>query len=422
MTTWTAPYRSEPLDAAITLPGSKSLTNRALILAALSDGPSRVIRPLHSRDADLMVTALEALGADFVAEGEDWLISPLTPGESRSATIDCGLAGTVMRFVPAVAALLDGAVSFDGDDRARERPMDQILQALRSLGVAIDDDGRGTLPFTVRGRGTVTGGPVALDASASSQFVSALLLAGPRFTDGIEIRHTGRAVPSRPHIAMTVQALAEHGVTVQSPDEHTWRIAASPIKAVDVAIEPDLSNAGAFVAAALVTAGRVRIHGWPHETTQAGDAWRDLAARFGGVVARDGDDLVVTGPTTLRGIDVDLSDVGELTPAVAAVCVLADGPSRLRGIAHLRGHETDRLAALAREFTALGGDVTETEDGLLIAPRTLHGGTFATYADHRIAHAGAVLGLAIDGIEVEDIATTEKTYRDFAGAWERFSA
>lgn len=422
MTTWTAPFRAQPLDSGIALPGSKSLTNRALVLAAIADGPSRVSRPLHSRDADLMVAALRSLGATFTAEGDDWLVTPLRSGDSGAVSVDCGLAGTVMRFVPPIAALTSRAVTFDGDTRARQRPMDQVIAGLRSVGVRIDDDGRGGLPFTVNGDGRVRGGTAQIDASASSQFVSALLLAGARFDAGIEVHHSGSSVPSRPHIDMTIAALADHGVEVETPDERTWRISPGPIGSSNVTIEPDLSNAGAFVAAALVTGGQARIHDWPHATNQAGDAWRDLAARFGGIVAREGDDLVVTGPETLRGIDVDLSDVGELAPVVTAVCALADGPSRLRGIAHLRGHETDRLAALAREFTGLGGDVTETEDGLLIGPGRLHGGVFATYADHRIAHAGVVLGLAVEGVEIEDIATTEKTYRDFPGAWERFSA
>ena len=414
---WPAPRATEPVDAHVSLPGSKSLTNRALVLAALSDGPSVVRRALCSRDTELMATALSSLGAKVDITGPDWQVAP---GElSGPATVDCGLAGTVMRFVPPVAGLADGPVSFDGDPHARTRPMGEVIQALRGLGVTIGDEGRGTLPFIVRGSGKVHGGKVTLDASGSSQFISALLLAGARYDEGVDVRHDGKPVPSMPHIDMTVDQLRLHGVDVDDTHSNRWHVLPGPIRAVDVAIEPDLSNAAPFLAAALVTGGRVTIRDWPRSTTQAGDALREIISLMGGHAEFTDDGLRVTGNGTIDGIDYDLHDVGELTPAVAALCVLASSPSHLRGIAHIRGHETNRLQALATEFNNVGGKVSETEDGLSIAPASLHGGTFRTYADHRIAHAAVIIGLAVDDVRVENIATTSKTFPGFAAAWSK---
>jgi 3-phosphoshikimate 1-carboxyvinyltransferase len=416
---WPAPLATEPVHATVSLPGSKSLTNRALVLAALSDGPSVVRRALRSRDTELMVRALSALGAEIDYSGEDWHVTP--HGVRGPTEVDCGLAGTVMRFVPPVAALARGSVVFDGDPHARTRPMGEALRALRALGVVVEDEGRGSLPFTVVGSGSVPGGTVTIDASASSQFISALLLAGACFDHGVDVRHVGKPVPSLPHIEMTVQQLRLHSVEVDDADANCWRVLPSTVRAVDVEIEPDLSNAAPFLAAAMVAGGEVTVRGWPRETTQAGDALREILTVMGGEVELSDEGLTVRGSGTVRGVDLDLHDIGELTPAVAALCLLADSPSHLRGIAHIRGHETDRLSALAREFTKLGGDVTETEDGLAIRPARLHGGVFATYADHRMAHAGVILGLAVEGVRVEDITTTSKTFPGFADAWTRLS-
>ena len=415
---WAAPYRPAPLDAVVALPGSKSLTNRALVLSALGDGPSLLSRPLRARDTVLMSQGLRALGVGVEEQGADWRI---TPAALRGpAAIDCGLAGTVMRFLPPVAALADGCAHFDGDPRARERPMATVLEALRALGVDIRDGGRGALPFDVVGTGAVPGGVVEVDASASSQFVSALLLAGARYRDGIDVRHTGKPVPSMPHIEMTVTQLRLRGVEVDDSDANRWVVSPGPVTALDQEIEPDLSNAGPFLAAALVTGGRVRVRDWPPHTDQAGDRWRDVLSAMGADVRRDGSDLVVTAGPAIGGVSLDLHDVGELTPVVAALAALADSASVLSGIAHLRGHETDRLAAIAAELGALGSDVTVTADGLTIRPAPLHAGLFHTYADHRMAHAGTVLALAVPHLEVEDVDTTAKTFPGFVAAWERF--
>jgi 3-phosphoshikimate 1-carboxyvinyltransferase len=419
---WTAPTATAPVDATVAVPGSKSLTNRLLVLAALADGPSRLRRPLRSRDTLLMATCLGALGAGVEdapgADGTpdvDWLITP-APLRGHVA-LDAGLAGTVMRFLPAVAALADGPVTLDGDPRARERPMAPLLGALRALGVAVDDAGRGRLPFTVQGTGAVTGGAVTLDASASSQFVSGLLLAGARFEQGVVVHHDGKPVPSQPHIEMTVEVLRDRGVVVDDGEPNTWRVEAGDISAFDVDVEPDLSTAAPFVAAALVTGGRVHVPGWPDQTTQAGDGLRDILDAMGADVTLDRTGLTVVGGDAIEGVDVDLHDVGELTPVVAALAALAQSPSWLRGIAHLRGHESDRLAALATEINGLGGRVTETDDGLRIEPAPLHGGRWATYHDHRMAMAGAVIGLAVAGVVVEDVETTAKTLPDFTRHW-----
>jgi 3-phosphoshikimate 1-carboxyvinyltransferase len=412
---WPAPRARHPVDAVVSLPGSKSLTNRALVLAALADAPSVVRRALRSRDTTLMAGALTAMGSAVDTSGPDWRV---TPGAFRGdVEVDCGLAGTVMRFVPPVAGLSTGTVSFDGDPHMRNRPIGEILAALRTLGVAVEDDGRGALPFRVRGAGSVPGGTVVVDASGSSQFISALLLAGARYDAGVDVRHDGKPVPSLPHIDMTVAMLREHGVDVDDSDANRWRVAPGPVRAVDHLIEPDLSNAAPFLALAAVSGGTVVVRDWPRSTTQAGDALRGILVAMGCEVDFVDEGLRVRGSGTLLGIDVDLHDVGELTPAVAALCALAEAPSHLRGIGHIRGHETDRLAALATELGGLGADVTEHPDGLTICPAPLHGGVFHTYADHRMAHAGVIVGAAVEDVLVEDVATTGKTFPDFATFW-----
>lgn len=413
---WPAPFASTPLEATVRLPGSKSLTNRYLVLAALADGTSRLRRPLRSRDTDLMAAALRRLGADITTTDDgDWIVEP---GPVRgNVDVDCGLAGTVMRFLPPVAALASGEVRFDGDEAARRRPMSTAIEALRSLGVRIDAPEGKTLPFTVHGQGGLDGGTVEMDASSSSQFVSGLLLAGARFDRGVTVRHHGKPVPSEPHIAMTVEVLRDAGVAVDDSDADRWQVEPGHIHALDVVVEPDLSNAAAFLAAAMVTGGRVHVPDWPHHTTQAGDAIRDVFDVMGGDVSLTREGLTVIGPQRPHGLDVDLHDVGELTPVVAAVAALADSPSWLRGIAHLRGHETDRLSALATEIRAVGGEVDILEDGLHIRPGPLRAATLHTYADHRMAMAAAVLGLAIPGVRVEDIDTTAKTLPGFADMW-----
>jgi 3-phosphoshikimate 1-carboxyvinyltransferase len=433
---WAAPAAAGPVRARLAIPGSKSMTNRALVLAALADGPGTIAGPLHARDTLLMRAALTALGATITDNGQydrgaagpapSWHVSPGRP--EAGASVDVGNAGTVLRFAPPVAALTSVRVEFHGDARAAQRPAGQVLAALRELGAVIDDGGRGAIPFTVHGSGALPGGAVTLDASASSQFVSGLLLAAPRFDKGAEIRHRGGLVPSAPHIAMTVAMLRDAGAEVETwarerdtpaGTADTWRVHPGVIGHHETIVQPDLSNAVPFLAAALVTGGAVTIAGWPAVTTQPAGQILDLLSAFGADCTLAEDGLTVTGTGRIRPVTADLADASESAPVAAALAALADGPSRLTGIGHMRRHETDRLAALAAQIGALGGDVSELPDGLAIRPRPLRasGQPFASYDDHRMVMAAAVLGLAVPGIEVENAATVAKTFPGFTSLW-----
>ena len=413
---WTAPHAAGPLHAVVSLPGSKSLTNRALVLAALAEGASRIRRPLRSRDTELMAAALRVLGIEVRDDGDDWVVTG-EPGvlSPVGSAIDVGNAGTVARFLPPLAALAKTAVTFDGDLAMRRRPLAPVLVALRSLGADLSSiDG---LPVTVRGSGSLAGGVVALDASQSSQFVSALLLSAPRFSQGIAVRHEGTRLPSLPHIAMTVDALRAAGARVDDTLAGTWRVDPGPLLPRDAVVEPDLSTAAAYLAAPLVAGGSVTVDGWPLGTRQPGAVLPDVLERMGALVSRHPTAVTVSAGDGLRGIDIDLADAPELTMVLTALAALADSPSQFRGVPHLRVQETDRLAALSSEINALGGDVRETEDGLTVTPRRLRGGLMHSYDDHRVAMAWAVLGLGVEGIQVDDIGTTRKTVPDFVGSW-----
>ncbi|WP_029115385.1 3-phosphoshikimate 1-carboxyvinyltransferase [Mycobacterium sp. URHB0044] len=414
---WPAPVAAKPVHATVTVPGSKSQTNRALVLAALAgpQGTSTLGGALRSRDTDLMIGALQALGVALDVAGTELSVSgAIAP--ARGATVDCGLAGTVLRFLPPVAALGTEVVTFDGDEQARSRPIAPLLDALRALGVALDGDG---LPFRVHGSGSVAGGTVEIDASASSQFVSGLLLSGATFTDGLTVVHTGESVPSAPHVAMTVSMLREAGVDVDDTLGNRWHVAPGAVAARHWAIEPDLSNAVPFLAAAIVTGGVVRIPGWPRVSVQPAGTIIELLEKIGAVVRQEDSYLEVTGPQAFGGFEADLHDVGELAPSVAAIAALAQpgSVSRLGGIAHLRGHETDRLAALTAEINGVGGQCEESADGLVITARPLHGNVWRSYADHRMATAGAIVGLRAVGVAVDDVGTTAKTLPDFPRMW-----
>jgi 3-phosphoshikimate 1-carboxyvinyltransferase len=417
---WDAPFRGDtPVSAVLTIPGSKSVTNRALILAALSKTPSILRRPLHSRDSALMIAGLQALGVGITQSvNGDLTITPATL--FGPAHIDVGNAGTVMRFLPPVAAMAKGIVYFDGDPRSHERPLAPVISALESLGVLIEHGGRYSLPMTLNAHGQLRGGTVEIDATLSSQFISALLLVAPATKNGITVKNIGESLPSLPHIEMTIAMLRDKGVVVET-STNQWTVKPTSMPGTDSVIEPDLSNAAPFMAAAMLVGGTVTIKDWPLSTTQPGDQLRAIFAQMGAKIERDGNDLSITGDqidgTGIHGIDIDLHDVGELTPSIASVCVFADSPSYLRGIAHLRSHETDRLAALATEINALGGRVIEEESALRIIPQPLHSGIFHTYDDHRLATAGAMIGLRVPGIKVENIETTRKTLPDFPGAW-----
>ena len=426
MTNWSAPFRGgltsvgEPINAKISIPGSKSATNRALILAAIAKTPSRLRKPLSSRDADLMVKGLQSLGCKLdeikTAQGFDYQI---TPQKLTGPTqIDVGNAGTVMRFLPPIASLATGLVHFDGDARSHERPLEPVIKALEQLGASIEHGNKYRLPLTINGSGEIKGGVVEVDASASSQFISALMLLGPATKNGLTIRNIGKSLPSLPHIQMTIQMLRQFGATVEV-GENSWTVISSDLLGQDLTIEPDLSNAAPFMAAAMICGGSVEILDWPKSTSQPGDQLRNIFAKMGARVEQSSEGLKISGSGKINGIDIDLHDVGELTPSIAAVAALASSPSTLRGIAHLRLHETDRLAALANEINNLGGDVTEGPGELLIKPAKLVASQiFKSYEDHRMATAGAIIGLAVKDLIVENIETTKKTLPDFPGMWQ----
>jgi 3-phosphoshikimate 1-carboxyvinyltransferase len=427
MTTWTAPHTTAPVRATVTVPGSKSQTNRALVLAALAaaqgQGDSTISGALRSRDTDLMIGALSTLGLHVDGSGPELTVSGrIAPGPN--ARVDCGLAGTVLRFVPPLAALADAAVEFDGDEQARGRPIAPLLDALRGLGVRIDGTG---LPFRVQGSGSVAGGTAAIDASGSSQFVSGLLLCGASFTEGLTVQHTASTLPSAPHIAMTVVMLRQAGVDIDVSTPNRWQVHAGAIAARHWDVEPDLTNAVPFLAAAVVSGGTVRITRWPAASVQAADDILGVLSKLNAVVTQTDSFLEVRGPASsqgFEGFDADLRAVGELTPSVAALAALASpgSVSRLTGVAHLRGHETDRLAALSTEINRLGGNCQETPDGLVITATPLRAGTWRAYADHRMAMAGAIVGLRVAGVEVDDIGATSKTLPEFPQLWARMLA
>ena len=430
---WSAPFRGRvPVDAHVTIPGSKSVTNRALILAAQAKSPSILRKPLVSRDSELMSAGLVAMGVGIEDKGDHWIVTPPTR-LTGPARIDVGNAGTVMRFLPPLAALAHGDITFDGDPRSYERPIGPVIKALEELGAEIDHGGRYSLPMVIKAKGSLGEGSLGegslgessqgetnlvIDASASSQFLSALLLIAPSMRNGLTVTHQGAPLPSMPHIEMTVAMLRQFGATVTvDSSAATWRVEQGELHGVDLTIEPDLSNAAPFISLAIVCGGSITVNDWPRETTQPGDQLRGIFATMGATVEYTDNGVKFTGGTSIHGIDIDLHDVGELTPSIAALAALADSPSHLRGIAHLRLHETDRLTALTTELNALGGNVTEEQSALHITPSALHGGIFHTYEDHRLATAGAVIGLVVEGIEVENIATTRKTLTDFPGLW-----
>lgn len=460
---WPAPLAPASSEAAgknalVHIPGSKSLTNRYLLLAALADSPSYLRAPLHSRDSALMIEALRQLGAGIELVptdspfGPDVKVTPLNfaqPGSAQAVSIECGLAGTVMRFVPALAALLPGEFAFDGDPHARQRPMGPVLKGLRQLGVQVDcEQGENALPFVLRSPGLasaegVSEAPVVrIDASTSSQFVSALLLMAPRLPQGMVLVHEGSSVPSIPHIQMTVEALRQMGVEVQEhypnqgneaeSGEYRWTVRPGSFPGFEMTIEPDLSNAGPFLAAAVVTGESVTIPHWPAPaadssagTTQVGDMWRELLPALGAQVRYAEGRLTVTGPAQLPEGDFsfDLSAGGELAPTMAAACAFVNGRVELTGIAHLRGHETDRLAALAAEINRLGGTAHDTADSLVIEaplPATAEAAPVLarTYDDHRMATFAAIIGLRRPNVVVQNVATVAKTMPEFTAMWE----
>ncbi|MGA1390713.1 MAG: 3-phosphoshikimate 1-carboxyvinyltransferase [Candidatus Nanopelagicales bacterium] len=416
MHNWHAPTINGAINSTLEIPGSKSATNRAFVLAALGDKNSVIANPLFARDTNLMLEALEKLGCNVVKKLNSVEISPMKKDHSE-ISIDVGLAGTVMRFVPPLAALSSGTSHFDGDERARNRPMKTLIESLKKLNVKVIDNHQGKLPFSIISDGQITGGEIEIDASESSQFISALMLVGAKFKNGLTIKHVGQNLPSLPHIEMTIEMLKEVGVKTNQINATTWRIDNQNINSKNWVVEPDLSNAGPFLAAAMVTKGEIKINDWPLQTTQAGNSWIKILSLMGANIQLNSKQLILKNDSEIKGINYNLNDVGELTPVLVAISLFANSKSEFTGISHLRGHETDRLAALVENITAIGGDAKETEDGLIINPKQLHGGVWKAFDDHRMATAGAVIGLKVKDIYVDDIATTSKTLPNFEEMW-----
>jgi 3-phosphoshikimate 1-carboxyvinyltransferase len=427
MATWSAPHCPGPLDAVCAVPGSKSESNRALVMAALADGPSELTGLLSARDTDLMVAALRHLGVRIEHHESSAVTTVSPPDRFRAAPggIDCGLAGTVMRFIPPLAALAGGPTRFYGDQRAGERPMAPLLSGLRQLGVRVDAD---NLPFTIDAPAELGGPRVVIDASASSQFISGLLLMGARLPHGLDLHHQGTSVPSLPHIQMTVSMLGARGVKIDDSQPGRWLVAAGPIMARNERIEPDLSNAAAFLAAGVLSGGQVQVPGWPLMTTQPGDLIRHVLEQLGAGITRDADALQATATGALRGTTIDLHAASELTPVVAALAAFAEGTTTISGVAHIRGHETDRLAAIEAELASLGVDVRQTADGVVIEGAGPTGAglqptrVLRSYADHRMAHMAALLGLVVPGVQLDDVDTVAKTMPDFTARWQAMLA
>lgn len=440
MQAWRCPTPSEPIDATVSLPGSKSLSARALLAAALADAPSQIEGLLESRDTALMRAALETLGARFTWHGGLLQVTPLVadqtpaglPPDNSTPVIDCGMAGTVMRFVPPLALALGVSLTFTGDQAALARPMEPLTDALEALGARFEWHGqRGRLPFTIHGAGL---NPqehlqVQVDGSKSSQFVSALLYLGAALQLGRAQSLTVSAkqpLVSVPHLQMSVASLRQCGVQVQAPEDYraeqlSWCVSGRPRGGRSV-IEPDLSNAGPFIAAPLVSAagGQVRILHWPTHTTQVGANWVEILKLFGAQVQLDQGTLL-SSSGALRGIERDASAEGELVPTMAALALVAASqgqPSKIWGIGHLRGHETDRLAAIAAQARKLGGNVDEGQDYLVFHPCTLHPAHLEAYADHRMATFAAIMGLNLPGISLDDVDATAKTMPTFTQLWD----
>lgn len=390
------------------------MTARALMLAVVSVGPTTLTHPSESRDSIVLARGLRTMGCHVSSvDDEQWLLRPRPL--AGPVHVDVEGSGTAMRFLPPVAGLADGPVSFDGSDVLRTAALGPQLDAMRELGIGVSTESGG-LPLTVQGIGRVPGGDVALDASASSQMVSGLLLAGPDFDRGLVLRHDGPPLSTAPHVELTVAMLRAAGAGIDDTTPNVWEVEPGRLFGRAWTIEPDLVATAPFLAAALVTGGQVTVPGWPTRTAQPGTALLGVLTEFGAHCAQSTEGLTVRGGGVLHGVDADVCRLGELVPVLAALAALADGPSYLRGIAP---GARDLVAGLAAAIGPLGGAVTEVADGVRITPARLSGGAFDTRADHRLAHAGAVLGLAVPGVVLSDVSCTAKSLPDFPGLWRR---
>lgn len=418
-----------PLDATVAVPGSKSITNRALVCAALADGESVLHQALDADDVAAMRDGLAALGIQVEEAGPPDEIGNVTlavrgcAGRPTAdvAVVDARHSGTTSRFLMPVAALTTGVVRVDGSLGLRARPMGPAIDALRQLGVTVTDAGSpGHLPVDISD-GPVAGGEREVPGSASSQFLSGLLMAGPAMRTGLVVRVAGPLV-SRPYVDMTVAVMERFGVTVERPDRDTFAIEPQTYRATELAIEPDASAASYAFAAAAIVGGRVTVEGLGTSTLQGDLRFVDVLESMGASVERHPDRTTVAVEGTLRGIHVDMRHISDTAQTLAVVAAFAEGPTRVTGIGFIRGKETDRIAAVVTELRRLGIDAEEELDGFLVRPGPLRPAVVETYDDHRMAMAFALAGLRAPGIRIADPGCVAKTFPGFWAFLERLRA
>jgi len=411
-----------PVVARLAAPASKSVTNRALLCAALADGTSRLTGAAAGDDADAMAAALAELGAG-VDRGDParWRVAG-TGGRPASPArpLDARLSGTTMRFLAAAATLTPAGAVVTGRPPLLRRPVGPLVAALRALGAAVADAGGGLPPVTAAGGG-LDGGRATVDAGASSQFASAVLLVAPYARHGVVL--AAERLGAAAYVELTAALMRRFGARVEPAGPAAWRVAAGhPYRAAELAIEYDASAAAHLFALAAATGGQVTVTNATPGTLQPDAALPELLAAMGATVTRDGPALTVRGPERLDAVDADLSAMPDQVTTVAAVAALAGGRSRLRGVGVARGHETDRLAALAAELAKLGVAVTELPDGLVVAgagPDRLRPARLATWGDHRMAMALAAVAARVPGVVIDDPGCVAKTYPGF---WDDLAA
>lgn len=405
-----------PVEAEVTLPGSKSYTNRALVLAALADGVSTLRAALFSEDTAVMAESLRRLGISVAEDSEALTFTVEGKGgiiPADRAELFVGNSGTTARFLTAMLALGQGEYLLDGVPRMRQRPIQPLLDALRQLGVdAASVTGSGCPPVRVRASG-LAGGKVRLPGNLSSQYLSALLMVGPCTRLGLEIEIQGDLV-SKPYVDLTVQAMQAFGAAVGCEGYRRFVVPGGQrYRARDYTVEPDASAASYFFALAAATGGRVRVRNLGARSAQGDVRFVDVLERMGCRVLREPDSITVQGPPSLRGIEVDMNAISDTVQTLAAIAPLASGPVVIRNVAHIRHKETDRIHALATELRRLGVVVDEFPDGLAIYPSLVRPGTVQTYDDHRMAMSFAVLGCRVPGITIENPGCVAKTFPDF---------
>ena len=414
---------SAPLDATIRVPGSKSITNRALVAAALANGTSTLTGVLAADDTEAMLDSLQRLGIDVTIDRSTATVTVIgTGGEVPPGPIDLDarMSGTTARFLAPILAWGPGPYRLDGAEQMRARPMGDGFDALTRLGARIEStDQPGHLPATITAAAPERTNEVRLRADASSQFVSGLLLSAPLRPNGLVVRLDGEIV-SRPYLDLTVQVMASFGVTVERPDDRSFLVLPGPYQACEYAIEPDASAASYFFAAPVIAGGRVRVVGLGRSAMQGDVAFVDLLEQMGAEVERGDDHIEVrSNPAGLRGVTADLADFSDTAQTLAAAAVFADGPTTVTGIGFIRRKETDRVAAVVAELHRCGIDATEDADGFTIVPGTPSPATIRTYDDHRMAMSFALLGLRVPGIEIDDPGCVAKT---FPGFWDVFES